>query len=174
MLGRPRPVDVNRGTISPRGSTRQICFARSSLEKYEGHCMSRPSVNRLKGYLLALVLVYVALVELVWPQVAGATSMPWKAVLALVMAAPLIACIWVVGLRVMRGDELEQRVHLLSLSVATGVVAAVSTAGGFLVAAGVFRVDSGETLLGVFPALGLSYALARLLIARLYGGTGCA
>jgi hypothetical protein len=70
---------------------------------------------------------------------------------------------------VRRSDEFQQRMHLLALGAATTLVAGLSLAGGFLAAAGVFRVD-GEVLVWVFPSLVVSYSAARVWLTHHYGG----
>ena len=129
-----------------------------------------PSGNRSR--ILLLMIVYLGLVLLLWPQAKHATSAPLKVVLALVPLTPMAAAIWLIALRIMRSDELQQRVNLISLSVATGVVSVLSLAGGFLAAAHAVEFD-GDILIWVMPALGLVHAATRWWIGRRYGGLGC-
>jgi hypothetical protein len=120
----------------------------------------------------AVMTIYVVLMLLVWPYARHVASLPWKVVVTLVLVLPVVVFIWLMAKEVMDSDELEQRVHLVALSTATGVVAALSMAAGFLCAAGAI-VLNGDILLWVFPALCLSYSAARALFARRYGGGGC-
>ena len=61
---------------------------------------------------------------------------------------------------------------MVALGLATGAVAVLSLVGGFLCAAGVLALG-GDILLWVFPALCVSYGLARAWLGRRYGGIGC-
>jgi hypothetical protein len=71
--------------------------------------------------------------------------------------------------RIRDSDELEQRMHLIALGVATIVIGALSLIGGFLAAAHVLDMD-GSILIWVFPVMLTSYGLAHLVVSRRYGG----
>lgn len=134
--------------------------------------MRRFVLVQYRRRMLVLMAVYVACMLLAWPHARSATGLPLKAVLALAPVVPVAAVIWLMAQRVMHSDELEQRVHMVALSVATGLVAVLSLVGGFLCAAGALTLD-GDILIWVFPALCLIYGALRAGLARRYGGTGC-
>lgn len=71
---------------------------------------------------------------------------------------------------VLGSDELEQRIHLIGLAVATTVVSTLSLVGGFLAAADVIQLD-GTILIWVWPTLMLVYAAGRGWASRRYGGS---
>lgn len=127
--------------------------------------------RRHRNAVLALMAVYVMLMLVVWPKVRVVEGVPAKVVLALLPVLPVIGVIWLMVRRVLHADELEQRLHMIALSIASGVVAVASLVGGFLGAAGV--LTRGDLLLWVFPALCLVYGLARWIAARRYGMGGC-
>jgi hypothetical protein len=133
-----------------------------------------PRFNR-KTYRIqvsVLMTIYVAIMLLLWPHARGMADVPLKIALALAPAFPVVGVIWLMAKRVMHSDELEQRVHMAALSMATGVVAVLSLVGGFLCAAGALHLD-GDVLIWVFPTLGVSYGVARSVFARHYGSAGC-
>jgi len=134
--------------------------------------MPRFTRNQYRLQMAAAMAVYVALMLLLWPTVRHEVSLPLKVALTLLVVLPVVVFIWLMARQVMDSDELEQRVHLVALSAATAVVAALSMAAGFLCAAGAIVLD-GDILLWVFPALCLSYSAARAVFARRYGGLGC-
>jgi hypothetical protein len=134
--------------------------------------MSRSFLKSYRFRVFALMAAYIAVLFFVWPHAQSATILPVKIALSVAPTLPVITVLWLMALRVMRSDELEQRVHLMALSVATAAVAAVSLVGGFLSASGVIHVD-GDILIWVFPSLCLSYGLARWIVGRRYGGVGC-
>jgi hypothetical protein len=134
--------------------------------------MARVTHKQYRIQVLILMAIYIALMLLVWPYARHATPTAWKLVLTLTLTAPVNAVIWLMARRVMHGDELEQRVELVALSAATGIVAALSLIGGFFCAAGLVDLD-GDVLIWVFPALCLAYSAARWIYARRYGGMGC-
>jgi hypothetical protein len=134
--------------------------------------MSRYTQKQYQRHMFAVMAVYVALMLLEWPQVRSVSSLPWKIVLALLPVIPAVIVIWLLAKRVMHGDELEQRLYLLALSVASGVVCALSLVGGFLYAAGVVALN-GDVLIWVAPVLSIVFGLAHVWLRRRYGGTGC-
>ncbi len=79
-----------------------------------------------------LMAVYIALLLVLWPLIKSTSVLALKAVFTLLPVVPMIAVLWLIARRVMDSDELQQRVHLIALSAATGVVSAVSLAVGFL------------------------------------------
>lgn len=133
--------------------------------------MQRPGPFRYNLQVAVTMAVYVALLALVWPLIRTAQGMPVKALLAILPVLPMLYVIGLMARRVMSGDELEQRTHLLALGVATAAVSALSLIGGFLAAGGVAKLDGG-VLIWVFPVLMLVYGGARWwLVTRVYGGS---
>jgi hypothetical protein len=136
--------------------------------------MPHPVLKRYRLLVLVLmVAIYLPLMWLVFPHARDPGSgMVLRASLALLSVSPVIALIWLMALRVMHSDELEQRVELMALSTATGIVTAASLIGGFLVSVQVLQFG-GDILIWVFPSLSLCYSAARWLFGRRYGGVGC-
>ena len=134
--------------------------------------MSRYTEKQYQRHMFATMAVYVALMLLEWPQVRSVSSLPWKIVLALLPVIPVVIVIWLLARRVMHGDELEQRLYLLALSVASGVICALTLVGGFLSAAGVVALD-GDVLIWVAPVLSIVFGLTHVWLKRRYGGAGC-
>ena len=134
--------------------------------------MSRISRTDYRRQIFLLMGVYAGVMFLVWPHARPASSLALKITCAIVPTLPVLAVLWLMAKRVMRSDELEQRVHLLALSAATGFVCALSLVAGFLCAAGVVALD-GDILLWIFPAMCLSYGASHWLLAWRYGGVGC-
>ncbi|MGA9422508.1 MAG: hypothetical protein WBW61_09105 [Rhodanobacteraceae bacterium] len=127
------------------------------------------SKKRYTLQVLALMTVYIALMVLAFPH-AHRVHRPWLAiVLALAPVAPVVAMVWVLARRIIDSDELAQRLHLIALSVATGIIATLSLAIGFLCAAGVLMLK-GDILIWVFPILCVTYGLTRLWVGIRYGG----
>ena len=134
--------------------------------------MPRFTKKQYNQQVAVVMTVYIAIMLLVWPHAHRVANIPLRAALTLIAAVPVIVVIWLMAKLVMHSDELNQRVHLMALSAATGTVATLSLIGGFLCAAGVL-VLGGDILIWVFPALCLSYSAAHALFARRYGGVGC-
>lgn len=134
--------------------------------------MTRLTESRYRLWIFGLMAIYVALVFALLPTAKHAASIALRAGLGLAIAAPVVAVIGVMVWRVMSSDELQQRLHMLALSVATGLVAAVSLVAGFLQVVQVLHLD-GDILIWVFPSLCFCYGLARIGFNRRFGGRGC-
>jgi hypothetical protein len=134
--------------------------------------MTRLTIRQYRNQVLGWMAIYIALMLLVWPQVRHVDSVPLKVVLALLPVLPMIAVLWLIARRVMSSDELEQRLYMIALSVATGIVCALSMIGGFLAASHVIDLD-GDVLIWVFPLLSICYGLTHRWISRRYGYSSC-
>jgi hypothetical protein len=127
--------------------------------------MARVSKRRYNLQVLAIMAVYVALMLFEWPLVAKTDGLALRTLLALLPTLPVVVVIGLMARLVMRGDELEQRMHLVALSVAVGVVSVASIVGGFLVIAKVWKVG-GDILIWVFPVLCVTYGVTRVVLVR--------
>jgi hypothetical protein len=134
--------------------------------------MPRFVISTYRRYVVLLMTVYIALLLGLWPLIKSTSAPALKAVFALLPVLPMIAVLWLIARRVMDSDELQQRVHLIALSAATGVISAITLAAGFLCATHVIDLD-GDALIWVMPGLALVYAATRWIIGRRYGGLGC-
>ncbi|SRR5579883_104228 len=135
--------------------------------------MERYPVKRYNAQVLLIMAAYALLVYFEWPHVKTVADPGFKIVLALVPALPVVGVIVLMGARVLRSDELQQRLHLIALGVATGLVAALSVFLSFLCAAHVLTLAAEDVLFWIFPALCFVYGLTRLALSRRYGGTSC-
>jgi hypothetical protein len=118
--------------------------------------------------------IYVAVFLWVWPLARTADTLWLKAAYALAPVPPVVYVIWLMARRVLGGDELEQRTHLIGLGVAAAAVSVYGIVSGFLAAAHVIGADwSAAALVWIFPLLVVVYASARAYAARRYGGGAC-
>jgi hypothetical protein len=127
--------------------------------------MARFNPRRFNAYVMLLMAVYIALLWWVWPHVRDAHDIGWKIALAL---SPTVPVTWVIALmarRIMLADELEQRLHLIALGVATALVGTASLIAGFLAMGKVWRGDGSEVF-WVFPALCAIYGFTRMGLKR--------
>lgn len=134
--------------------------------------MPRYTEKQYRSQMAAVMTVYVVLMLAEWPHVRSIPSLPWKIALALAPVIPVVMAILLLAKRVMHSDELQQRLHLMALSVATGMVCALTLVGGFLSASGVLALD-GDVLIWVAPALSVFYGVTHLWLGRGYGRTDC-
>jgi hypothetical protein len=130
--------------------------------------MSRFSERQYTRRVLIAMSLYMAFMLLAWPLVRTTTSLPFKIVLSCVAVVPMLYTIGLLVRRIRESDELEQRLHLVGLGVATAVSGVLSLFGGFLSAAGVLKLD-GTILIWVFPIIVFSYSTSRWWVSRRYG-----
>lgn len=126
-----------------------------------------------RRYLLQVTLLMVAyllLLRWLWPHARDAADVWLKVALSLSPLLPIAAVVALMARHVIASDELEQRVHLIGLGVATVVVGTASLVGGFLAMTRVWVTD-GTVLYWVFPALCLVYGVTHMLVKRRYTGS---
>jgi hypothetical protein len=132
--------------------------------------MARFNTRRHKISVAVLMAIYIAVVFLVWPHVRDTHDVLWRALLAVSPTVPVIWVIWLMARRVMLVDELEQRLHLIALGVATALIGTASLIAGFLAMAKVW-VGDGSELFWVFPALCVVYGFTLLGLKHRMTGT---
>jgi amino acid transporter len=133
--------------------------------------MPRFSEKQYTRHVLVAMTLYMAFMLLAWPMVHTVTSVALKVCLALVPVVPMMYVIALMFRRIRESDELEQRMHLVGLGVATAVLGVLSLIGGFLSAAGVLKLD-GTVLIWVFPVTMIGYGVSRWWVSRRYGADG--
>ncbi|EIL93819.1 MULTISPECIES: hypothetical protein [Rhodanobacter] len=131
--------------------------------------MTRLSNKSYQWQTLLSMSAYVALLLLVWPLARSVEGWAAKGLLALAPVLPMFYLFALMARRIRESDELEQRMHLVALGVATMLTAALSLIGGFLAAAHVLAID-GSILIWVFPVMLAGYGITRSLLVRRYGG----
>ena len=131
--------------------------------------MTRLSNKQYQWQTMLVMSVYVVVLLLVWPLARVVDSLSLKLLFALTPMVPMLYMFTLMARRIRNSDELEQRMHLIALGVASVVVGALSLVGGFLAAAHVLQLD-GSVLIWVFPVMLFSYGLAHVIVVRRYGG----
>ncbi len=131
--------------------------------------MKRLSNRQYQWGAMLSMTAYVALVLLVWPLAREVDGLVFKLLLALTPVLPMLYLFALMARRIRDSDELQQRMHLVALGIATLITGAWSLVGGFLSAAHVLTLD-GSILIWVFPVMLASYDVARMILVRRYGG----
>lgn len=124
----------------------------------------------LRGSLLA-GLAYIGVTWVcVWllkhPLAEVATG--WRALVALLPLLPMAFGIRIVVRAMLAGDELQRRIDLEAMAVASLAVGLGSLTLTLLIVAGVFSMSGQDALVWVLPALAVSYVLARLWATARY------
>ncbi|KAF1686844.1 hypothetical protein B1992_05470 [Pseudoxanthomonas broegbernensis] len=85
------------------------------------------------------------------------------------LPVPPIALVLRAMVRYIRdADEMQQRIQLEAVSIATACVSLAYMAGGFLQAARVIDLPADAAMIWVFPLTCLAYGLAKLAVVRRY------
>ena len=127
--------------------------------------------SALRRYQRAMAMAmtgYVA-VMLVWKPLLHAADATWLRVAIALLPAALMMWILRAFVRFVRdSDELHRRIELESGSIAALLVSAGYMAAGFLQSAELIAVPASLAMLLVFPAICLSYAITKVVVARRY------
>ncbi|MBS0571115.1 MAG: hypothetical protein JSS28_10935 [Proteobacteria bacterium] len=136
--------------------------------------MVRLSQQSYQRRLMATMTVYVVVLLWLWPLARTAEGLWLKLAYSLAPVPPILYAIWLMARRVLAGDELEQRTHLIGLGVAAAAISVFGIVAGFLAASHAFASDwAAAALIWIFPLMIVVYTTARAWAARRYGGGGC-
>lgn len=91
-----------------------------------------------------------------------------RALLALLPVPPIALALRAMVRYIRDTDEMQQRIELEAVCIATALVSLLYMAGGFLQIAGVIDLRAGVAMIWVFPLVCLSYGLAKLVVMRRY------
>lgn len=92
-----------------------------------------------------------------------------RAMLALLPALPIAWVLRAMIRYVRDSDELQRRIELESISIASASVSMLYMTGGFLQSARVIDITAANAMLWVFPLTCLVYGVAKAVVARRYG-----
>lgn len=113
------------------------------------------------GYVVALLASLLLLRQVDLPLL--------RAALALLPVLPIVLVLRAMIRYVRDSDELQRRIELEAISIASASVSLLYMTGGFLQAARVIDVPAAAAMLWVFPLTCLVYGAAKGLVARRYG-----
>ena len=126
------------------------------------------SVNRRYYFeFVPAMLAYVFIMLFAWPKILTIPSLPLRGLAASLPVLPVLFVVRAIIRRITGGDELERRISLESMAIATTVVGLVSFAAAFLVIARVID-PAADVLIWVLPGLLGVYGFARLTLTARY------
>jgi hypothetical protein len=128
-----------------------------------------PALRRryLREFVPAMVAYMVTLLLSVW-LLKQVDAPALRAPIAL-LPIPAVALLMRAMLRHIRDtDELQRRIEVESLSIATALVSLGYLGAGFLQAAKVIDIPSSVAMIWVFPLVCLVYGLAKCVVVRRY------
>ncbi len=126
----------------------------------------RKAERRYLREFFPAMAAYVIAVVTIWPLVDRVDAVPIKILIALVPVVPVIFVVRAMVRSILASDELEQRVQLEAISIASLTVGLLSFAAAFMQSAGVLTLKDG--LGWVLPALFGVYGVALWRIKRRY------
>jgi uncharacterized membrane protein YidH (DUF202 family) len=91
-----------------------------------------------------------------------------RALVALLPVPPIAFALRAIVRYIRDSDEMQQRIELEAVCMATAFVSLLYMAGGFLQTAKVIDIAAGTVLIWLFPLVSLTYGLAKAMVARRY------
>ena len=128
----------------------------------------RPGQLRHMRQGLLAAAIYMVLVLAMKPLLDMASQPLLRAAIALLPVVPMVFVVRAMVRKLLGGDELERRMQLEAVSIASISVGLLSFAAASLDMAGVLHFKNALEM--VLPALLLAYAIALLWIRRRYQG----
>jgi hypothetical protein len=89
-----------------------------------------------------------------------------RAVVALLPVPPIALAIRAIVRYIRDADELQRRIELEAVSIATACVSLAYLAAGFLQSAKVIDIAADQAMIWVFPLICLIYGVAKMMVAR--------
>ncbi|WP_233263122.1 hypothetical protein [Cognatiluteimonas profundi] len=112
------------------------------------------------GYVVALFLSLWLLkqIESAW----------LRGIVALLPLPPIALAMRAIVRYIRDADELQRRIELEAVSIATALVSLLYLAGGFLQFARVIEIGAGIAMLWLFPLVCFTYGVAKVAVTRRY------
>jgi hypothetical protein len=129
-----------------------------------------PTLRRryLREFMPAMAVYVVAVLLSTW--LLRRVDVPVVRALVALMPVPAIALAMRAIVRYIRdSDELQRRIELEAVSIATAFVSLSYLAAGFLQSARVIDIPANVAMIWVFPLVCLTYGVAKLAVMRRYG-----
>lgn len=133
--------------------------------------VATPALHRryLREFLPPMVAYVVVLFLSLWllKRIEG----PWglRAVVALLPALPIALGLRAIVRYIRDTDEMQRRIELESVSIATALTAMLYMSAGFLQLAKVIDIPGGVAMIWMFPLICLGYGLAKVVVSQRYG-----
>lgn len=121
----------------------------------------------MRELLPAMIAYMITLFVSVW--LLKQVEIEWlRALLALLPVAPVVLVMRAIIRYIRDTDELQQKIELESVSIATALVSLLYLSGGFLQTAKVIDVPAAVAMIWVFPLVCAVYGLAKLVVSSRY------
>lgn len=135
----------------------------------EGCDVARPGLQRryTRELLVSMTAYMLVLLTSIW-LLKQVDALPLRAAIALAPVLPIGFAMRAMVRYVRDTDEMQRRIELEAISIATLFVSMFYMTGGFLQSAKVIDVPANAAMIWVFPLVCFSYGLAKAFVARRY------
>lgn len=116
---------------------------------------------------MAMLTYVLALMGSLW-LLKRIDPVPLRAAVALLPLLPIVIALLAMARYLRALDELQQRIELVSLAVASGFVSLLYMAGGLLQSARLIEIAARDAMIWVFPLICAVYGVGRGVVARRY------
>ena len=134
-------------------------------------CDAAPAVLRrryTREMAIAMGAYTVILFFSVWLLKRADMAPALRALVALLPLPPIAFALRAMVRYIRDVDEMQQRIELEAVSIATALVSLAYMAGGFLQAARVIDIPAAAALIWLFPLVCFTYGLAKAVVSRRY------
>lgn len=135
----------------------------------DGCDSASPGLRRryVRELMVAMGAYMLTLLVSVW-LLKGIEAPVLRALVALAPLPPIAMALRAIVRYIRDIDEMQQRIELEAVCIATAFVSLVYLGGGFLQSARVIDVPAAAAMIWVFPLVCFAYGLAKLVVVRRY------
>jgi hypothetical protein len=158
------------GVLVMAGATSLLLSALQWVTPGSGCDSATPAVRRryLREFLPPMLAYVLVLFASLWLLKRLPEPSALRGLVALAPVLPIALALRAIVRYIRDVDELQQRIELEAVSIATALVSLLYLAGGFLQLAGVIDVSAGMAMIWVFPLVCFAYGIAKAIVARRY------
>jgi len=152
------------------GLALSLCFAALLRSRLPESCdVASPALRRryTRELMLAMGAYVLVLFASTW-LLKRVEEPALRALLALAPVPPIALALRAIVRYIRDADEMQQRIELEAVSIATALVSLLYMAGGFLQAARVIDIPAAAAMIWMFPLLCFAYGLVKLAVVRRY------
>ena len=133
-----------------------------------GDC-ANPRLRRryVRELMLPMASYIVVLFASIW-LLRRVDAMPLRLALALAPVVPIGFAVRAMVRYVRDTDEMQQRIELEAISIATAFVSLLYMTGGFLQSARLIQIPGEVAMIWVFPLVSFGYGIAKAVVSRRY------
>lgn len=135
----------------------------------DAHDAARPGLQRryTRELLVSMTAYMLVLFASIW-LLKHVDALPLRAAIALAPVLPIGFAMRAMVRYVRDTDEMQRRIELEAISIATLFVSMLYMTAGFLQSAKVIDIPASAAMIWVFPLVCFSYGLAKAFVARRY------